>query len=205
MDSSGGFGEREQERVLACFPEGALAEIERLLRSPSPSVRGDLALWIWSFVEERKERRIPAKKIAAKLERIHRTAVAYRDLLNSLCDGETEWRLVASGFDLDWVDLPAIDLADDLASAAAKALTRKDKGGHPAEVARAVLLNNLGDLYRRSTGKKPRFTSRTKGEYSGSFVRIAELVDQAAAVLAGTRPLPNSTLGEAVRQRKRRP
>ena len=64
---------------------------------------------------------------------------------------------------------------------------------------------SLADIYEHATGKEPTVTENEHragvGErYSGQFIRMATLLDQATAGFCNTEAHPNSALGPALRR-----
>lgn len=64
---------------------------------------------------------------------------------------------------------------------------------------------NLAGIYADATGKQATVTENEHraeaGErYSGAFVRVATIVDRAAAASVGIEPRPNRALGPALRR-----
>lgn len=82
---------------------------------------------------------------------------------------------------------------------------KKSKGGRPASDAWNKLMLSLADVYEDATGKQPTITENEHragvGErYSGQFMRVATLIDQATAGFCNAEARPNSALGPALRR-----
>jgi hypothetical protein len=81
----------------------------------------------------------------------------------------------------------------------------RGKDGRPALEAWNQLMLSLAVIYRDATGKEPTVTENEHragiGErYSGQFICIATLLDQATANYCNTQARPNSALGPALRR-----
>jgi hypothetical protein len=81
----------------------------------------------------------------------------------------------------------------------------KGQGGRPASEAWLNLMSQLAKMYKDETGEDATVTENEHGagsgeRYSGRFVRLAALVDQATAEISGLEPRPNSALGPALRR-----
>ena len=81
----------------------------------------------------------------------------------------------------------------------------RGQDGRPASEGWNELMLSLADIYEDATGKKPTVTENEHragvGErYSGQFIRVATLLDQARADYCNTKARPNSALGPALRR-----
>ena len=82
---------------------------------------------------------------------------------------------------------------------------KKSKGGRPPSEAWNSLMRQLAAIYKDATGKKPTITENEHRagvceRYSGQFMRVATLIDQATAGFCNTKARPKSALGPALRR-----
>ena len=195
------------EETLKHFEPGALETIERILGAASPdaSLRFELALAISKCAESRGQGQARPAVVSSRLKTIHTSAQQLRGAVKGLMLDETAEAaeiaimLMGAGLDLSSSDWDAfVDTLDTLATATTN--VPQSKGGRPPEnVDRAVMLTRIGAIYHERTGRRPTVTAppdRDGGVFSGDFFRIAALVDQAAASLAGIEPMENWSLGD---------
>lgn len=183
----------------------SLWEIERVLDAASPDhdLRDALASAIWKYARGLADqdglRQGPVARVNAYIREINKKQQPLREALLLLFDAYASEDVAAIDtmfvFSNAGVDVPLIleqlERMPDVAEV-------NQGGGRPSDIEHHVLMARVAGIYEFATKKRQTVTTSpytTPVTYSGKFVRIAELVEAAAAAATKQQPLPNSALG----------